>query len=110
MKRTIAVVSMMLFVASMLAFAAAPPADKKLETKQGAVTFSHSAHEKAGAKCADCHHKGGEDKACNSCHNKESKVKLFDAIHKTTCKECHAKELAAGKKAPKACGDCHKKA
>ncbi len=110
MRRMLAVLGGLLAV-SMWVFAAEVPADKKFETKQGTVMFSHSLHEKAGAQCSDCHHsKEAEGKPCSACHTKDSKVKLFNAIHGKICKDCHAKQAAAGKKTPKACNDCHKKA
>ncbi len=108
-----------LFLVSMCVMAAEIPADKatiKFETKMGTVTFPHKAHVDKGAKCEDCHHavKGMEAKNnCAACHDaKEAKgnaPKLADAVHKT-CKGCHEKAVAAGKKAPgKDCKSCHVK-
>jgi hypothetical protein len=88
----------------------------KFDTKMGTVTFPHKAHVEKGAKCEDCHHpvKGMEAKhLCSDCHSateaKGDVPKLADAVHKT-CKGCHEKSVAAGKKAPsKDCKSCHVK-
>lgn len=109
-----------LFVVGMVAVAADIPADKaviKFDSKMGTVTFPHKAHVEKGAKCVDCHHTQKEGQAvetCGKCHDaKEAKgnaPKLQDAVHKS-CKGCHEKSVAAGKKAPgKECKACHVKA
>ena len=93
----------------------------------GAVTLNHKAHTATyGAKCGNCHHaskpekpmKGAQEK-CGDCHTKVAaapmKTKLQGAFHdpmakKGTCIDCHQQAIAAGKKAPAKCADCHKKA
>jgi hypothetical protein len=108
-----------MFLVSMCVMAADIPAGKetiKFDTKMGTVTFPHKAHVEKGAKCEDCHHpvKGMEAKhLCSDCHSateaKGDVPKLADAVHKT-CKGCHEKSVAAGKKAPsKDCKSCHVK-
>jgi hypothetical protein len=92
----------------------------------GGVKLDHAKHAKDyGAKCTDCHHASKPEKAnkaeqqkCSDCHTKVAaapmKTKYQNAFHDATakggtCAGCHAKAVAAGKKAPKVCGDCHKK-
>ncbi len=107
-----------LFLVSMCVMAADVPADKatiKFDSKIGTITFSHQAHS-TYAKCEECHHGMKADetaKSCGACHGKEAKgavAKLSDAAHKS-CRGCHEKAIAAGKKAPgKECKACHVKA
>jgi hypothetical protein len=96
------------------------------DAPNGAVTFDHGKHTKAGAKCEDCHHASKPEKAatkaqqaCRDCHTKPPaagmKTARQAAFHnpmaKTgTCVSCHIKQAAAGKTAPTKCADCHKKA
>jgi hypothetical protein len=94
----------------------------------GGVKLDHAKHAKEyGAKCTDCHHASkpekamkGENQKCSDCHTKTAaapmKTKYQNAFHDATAKAgtcigCHAKAVAAGKKAPAAgkCADCHKK-
>jgi hypothetical protein len=92
----------------------------------GAVKFDHKAHTAAGAKCTDCHHAsrpekpmtGAKQQKCDTCHTKVAtapmKTKLQAAFHNPmakqgTCIDCHLKQVAAGKKAPTKCNECHKK-
>lgn len=111
MKKFIAVFAGLLAAGAFALAATAPTAPIKLTAKNGDVTFNHKTH--ADAKCADCHHADADKPAaCTTCHGKDPKApKVFDAFHKGehSCKPCHEKAIAAGKKAPKACGDCHKK-
>jgi hypothetical protein len=90
----------------------------------GGVKFTHAAHEKL-TKCETCHHASKpempnktEFQACTECHTKTvaapMKTNVRAAFHdpmakKGTCVDCHAKESAAGKKAPMKCAECHKK-
>lgn len=116
--RKVALLVAGLFLVGVCAMAADIPAGKeviKFDSKMGTVTFQHKAHVDMGAKCEDCHHavKGEAKSNCAACHDaKEAKgnePKLADAIHKT-CKGCHEKTVAAGKKAPgKECKSCHVK-
>ena len=114
MKRTFVALLALVAVCSW-ALAATPPETKTFEAKNGNVTFPHKAHVSGGIKCTECHHAGKMD-ACSSCHTAEAKdkqPKLHDAIHgkgKFSCATCHAAKVAEGKKAPKTCTDCHKKA
>ncbi len=89
------------------------------------VTFNHATHEKL-AKCDACHHASkaamplkAPQQACTDCHTKAGSekvtTKLQAAFHNPTakaglCIDCHSKQAAAGKKTPKTCNDCHKKA
>ena len=92
----------------------------------GGVKLEHAKHAKEyGAKCTDCHHASKPEKAakalqqkCSDCYTKAAeapmKTKYQAAFHdpmakKGTCADCHAKAVAAGKKAPAKCADCHKK-
>ena len=92
----------------------------------GGVKLEHAKHTKEyGAKCVDCHHASksempgkAEQQKCTDCHTKVAaapmKTKLQAAFHdpmakKGTCANCHVKAIAAGKKAPAKCADCHKK-
>ena len=92
----------------------------------GGVKFDHGAHQKlVGDKCDTCHHaskpekpsKAKEEK-CQDCHTKTAtapmkttaKLAFHDNMAKAgTCINCHIKEVAAGKKAPLKCAECHKK-
>ena len=92
----------------------------------GGVKFDHGAHAKHAAdKCETCHHASKAEKPaksaqenCQNCHTKtatapmktSAKLAFHDSMAKTgTCINCHAKEMAAGKKAPVKCAECHKK-
>jgi len=92
----------------------------------GGVKFDHAAHAKlSGDKCETCHHASKPEKPakaaqekCQSCHTKTAtapmktyaKIAFHDSAAKAgTCINCHAKEVAAGKKAPLKCVECHKK-
>jgi hypothetical protein len=107
MKRFIAV----LFVAGFMAAGAlvATAADKgqetvKYETKMGAVTFEHQAHQTRVEDCTTCHHAGVEAGKCSTCHDVDPAApKQKDAFHKL-CKDCHK-----DKGGPTGCKDCHKK-
>ena len=117
--RRVALLVAGLFLVGTCVMAAEIPADKatiKIDAKNGAVTFPHKAHADQGVKCAECHHETKEaetPKACTACHAKEAKDKMpkwMDAAHKS-CRGCHEKTVAAGKKAPgKDCKGCHAKA
>jgi hypothetical protein len=92
----------------------------------GGVKFDHKAHVAAAdKKCETCHHASKPEKpsksaqeACTDCHTTPAvapmKTKKQAAFHdptakKGTCMDCHTKAVAAGKKAPTKCTDCHKK-
>ena len=91
---------------------------------RGTVTFTHAKHGKA-SECANCHHESRPEKpytkpkeACGNCHVAEPvapvTTSLRNAFHNTSertglCFDCHKKEVAAGKEAPTACNDCHKR-
>ena len=94
----------------------------------GGVKFDHKAHVAAAdKKCETCHHASKPEKpskaaqeACQDCHTPTAtapmKTKTQAAFHdptakKGTCIDCHAKAVAAGKKAPAPgkCMECHKK-
>jgi hypothetical protein len=131
MRRVSVLIVGVLFIAgAMLAGAQAPKAPGVVVLKgapNGDVTFDHAAHVKAAAsKCDGCHHAskpekpaGAAQEACRKCHTKAAtapmKTKLQAAFHNPmakagTCVDCHVKLVAAGKKAPAKCTDCHKKA
>jgi hypothetical protein len=91
----------------------------------GGVKFDHARHSAGGATCESCHHaskpekpsKGPHDK-CQGCHTStvEAPMKTVaqHAFHAASakgglCIDCHAKQVAAGKKAPTKCPECHKK-
>lgn len=68
----------------------------------GAVTMSHSVHEKAGVDCIVCHHKENNDarvKECAQCHYGDEG---FDVMH-GLCVDCHI----GRKKGPQKCMECH---
>ncbi len=92
----------------------------------GGVKFEHKVHvARAGNKCETCHHPSKPEKplkspqeACMDCHTKPPqpgmKTGLPAAFHNPmaqagTCIDCHRQQLAAGKKPPLKCTDCHKK-
>ena len=92
----------------------------------GGVKLEHAKHAKDyGAKCTDCHHASKPEKPmkaaqekCTTCHTKAAtapmKTTLQGAFHAPmakagTCVDCHTKAIAAGKKAPTKCNECHKK-
>ncbi len=92
----------------------------------GAVKFEHKLHvARAANKCETCHHASKPEKplkapqeACMDCHTKPPqpgmKTGLPAAFHNPmaqagTCIDCHKQQLAAGKKPPLKCTDCHKK-
>jgi hypothetical protein len=92
----------------------------------GGVKFDHKAHVATGTKCIVCHHASKPEKPskaaqenCMDCHTKTAtppmKTKTQAAFHNPTataglCIDCHKKEVAAGKKAPTKCAECHQKA
>ena len=91
---------------------------------RGTVTFTHAKHAKS-IECSACHHASRAERpytkprqACADCHLAEPAApvttSLKAAFHNTaertgTCYDCHKKEVAAGKDAPTACNDCHKR-
>ena len=91
---------------------------------RGTVTFTHAKHAKA-MDCGNCHHESRPERpytkpreACGDCHVAEPiaplTTTLRNAIHNTAartgvCYDCHKKTVAAGKDAPTACNDCHKR-
>jgi len=89
MKKLLAVVLMVLFVAS-----AAVAADMMtVKSKTGDVTFNHKVH--------------GETAECKACHGEGTPGKLTlgkESAHKL-CKGCHETK----KTGPTKCFDCHKK-
>ncbi len=89
MKRTIAAIVMVLFIAS---FAMA--ADMMtMKAKNGDVTFNHKVH--------------GDTATCKACHGESTPGKLtlgMDSAHKL-CKGCHESKKAG----PTKCMECHKK-
>lgn len=92
----------------------------------GAVTFQHKLHEeRAEGRCETCHHASRPEKpqtrpyqACRECHTRPAgegmKTVRQAAFHNPaaqagTCADCHKRQLAAGRKPPQKCFDCHKK-
>ncbi|MGQ9916232.1 MAG: cytochrome c3 family protein, partial [Bryobacteraceae bacterium] len=92
----------------------------------GSVAFPHKAHEgMPGVQCEICHHASKPEKpetrpnqACRDCHTKPPaagmKTSRQAAFHNSTaqsgvCVNCHKRELAAGKKPPLKCAECHRK-
>lgn len=91
---------------------------------RGPVVFAHAEHAKT-VECSVCHHESRSERpytkprqACGECHLAEPAppvtTSLRNAFHNTatrtgTCYDCHKKEVAAGKDAPTACNDCHKR-
>ncbi|HTP06481.1 MAG TPA: cytochrome c3 family protein [Nitrospirota bacterium] len=92
MKRIVAVVVLLLFVAAPVIAADTVT----LKSKMGDVTFNHKVH--------------GEKAGCKACHPTEPATKFSlggkDPAHKL-CAGCHT-EKKAGPQANK-CMDCHKK-
>ena len=87
--------------------------------------FPHKRHQ-ALFKCEECHHtqstagkKGpyveGQEKKCESCHNKEFHKDLhnldgLNSLHEVChalCKGCHRRVEREGKRAPIKCAGCH---
>jgi len=110
-----------------LAQAAKEPATIVLSgSPLGGVRFDHKAHAKdRHIKCDTCHHASKPEKPmkaaqekCQDCHTRVAvapmKTKAQAAFHdpmarKGICVDCHEKSIAAGKKSPSKCADCHKK-
>ena len=129
MSKVILVFALILGVALLAGPAAAqtPPAGKVVlkGNPMGGVNFDHAKHAKlvGDAKCDTCHHASKPEMAakakqekCQTCHTKAAtapmkttaKLAFHDAMAKKgTCIDCHAKEVAAGKKAPMKCNECH---
>jgi len=92
--------------------------------RRGNVTFTHATHAQA-TECVTCHHASKDAKPltspqqkCGDCHTNPATepvtTSLRNAFHITAeekglCFDCHTKEIAAGKKAPAVCDDCHKR-
>jgi predicted CXXCH cytochrome family protein len=84
--------------------------------------FPHKKHQGMFA-CQDCHHtkdatgkKGpyvaGQEKMCDSCHNKDlpnPELNSLKAAGHALCKECHKRKEKEGKNAPVKCTGCHTK-
>ena len=84
--------------------------------------FPHKKHQET-IKCEECHHtmdaagkKGpyvaGQEKKCETCHNKDFKnpeLNAWKGIGHARCKECHKEMEKAGKNAPTKCTGCHTK-
>ena len=84
--------------------------------------FPHKKHQET-IKCEECHHtmdaagkKGpyvaGQEKKCETCHNKDFKnpeLNSWKGIGHARCKECHKEMEKAGKNAPTKCTGCHTK-
>ncbi len=106
-----AIVMMAVFSAGVIVAGNAPDVItiKAVQKAKGPVVFPHKAHaEKAGIKCAECHHKdaAGKEQTCSTCHKAEKTgeaVSFKDAMH-NSCKSCHQKMG----KGPTKCNDCHK--
>lgn len=116
-------------VAAAAALGQNPPAPEVIvldDAALGAVTFRHKMHEeRAEGKCETCHHASRPEKpqtrpwqACRECHTRPvqegMKTIRQAAFHNPpaqsgTCADCHKRQLAAGKKPPQKCFDCHKK-
>ncbi len=89
MKKALAVVLMVLFVASV----AAAADTRTMKSATGDVTFNHKVH--------------GATAGCKACHSESTPAQLTlnkDTGHKL-CKGCHD----AKKAGPTKCFDCHKK-
>ncbi len=89
MKKLLAIVLMVLFVASV----AVAVEMVTMKAKTGDVTFNHKVH--------------GEKNECKTCHGEGTPGKLTlgkDSAHKL-CKGCHDTKKAG----PTKCFDCHKK-
>jgi Class III cytochrome C family len=113
--------------AGVLAQAAKEPGTVVLTgSPMGGVKLDHKAHAKdRGIKCETCHHASKPEKPmkaaqqkCQDCHTKVAtppmKTKTQAAFHdpmakKGICVDCHQQSIAAGKKSPSKCADCHKK-
>lgn len=130
MRKLLAIILALVFVTVVVGIAVA--ADEKtpqdiytLKAPNGAVKFDHKKHA-ASTKCETCHHASKPEKplksahqACADCHTNPAqapvKTKLQAAFHNPTaasglCVDCHKKEVAAGKKPPTKCTECHVKA
>ncbi|WP_020676586.1 cytochrome c3 family protein [Geopsychrobacter electrodiphilus] len=86
------------------AMAADGPAEIKLSSKMGDVTFSHAKHQSKIAECTECHHKGLETPKCTSCHGVKAGIPDAKKVFHAQCKGCHAKSGG-----PTKCKDCHVK-
>ena len=89
----------------------------RIQSPMGGVKFDHAKHSKLdGVKCEACHHASKPEKPstsahqkCQGCHTKTAtapmKTNSQGAFHVAMaksglCIDCHAKTIAAGKKAP----------
>lgn len=121
-----------LFCAALLAQGPKAPAPKAPDTilmkdaAIGGVMLNHKLHDqRTGGKCDTCHHASKAEKpetrpyqACRDCHTKPPaapvKTSRQAAFHNSSaqsgvCIDCHKKEVAAGKKPPLKCAECHKR-
>lgn len=126
-KSAIPVLTVLLFLAAVTAFAFHGPAKITIDAKggkQGPVALDHHKHQKlTNNACDKCHHmnKGltdaGAAKAkvakCSTCHTKAqgklgtiAEASLTKNPYHVNCIGCHK----AQKKGPVACTGCHKKA
>ncbi|MCM2254665.1 MAG: cytochrome c family protein [Vicinamibacteria bacterium] len=98
-----------------------------MPAKPGTVHFDHGRHTGAiGAACETCHHPSRAEKplatanqACRDCHAMPAappvRTSRQAAFHDPraatgTCIGCHKEAVAAGRKAPLKCAECHKRA
>lgn len=109
---------------ALLALALAPSAlaaegTVVLETKVGAVAFSHKGHVDRRIECKTCHHveDAWKEQRCRACHGETESAdgtpSIRIAIHGEDnksgfCVGCHVRDKTG--KAPSKCPDCHKKA
>ena len=128
LKKTIsiaAIVALAFCLSAGISAANSGPAEMVLKTAKAKkpATFPHKKHQDM-LECAQCHHTknadgtqgayvAGEEKKCESCHNKtdmtNAKLNSFKNAAHANCKACHKKAAADGKKAPTKCNGCHVK-
>lgn len=106
MKRILAALAAVAFLAAGAAYAAAPAGKVTIKqgeaAKQGPVTFDHAGAGHKALKCETCHAKaeGGKiegldmkkgHETCQKCHNETAKADAAKAGIKA-CTNCHAKK------------------
>jgi cytochrome c553 len=89
---------------ALVAIAANGPAEIKMETKMGDISFAHAQHQNKISDCTECHHKGTDIPNCTGCHGAKEGVAAAKKAFHDQCKGCHKKSGG-----PTKCKGCHVK-
>ena len=104
--RTLIVLLVVGFLAAtvLLTAAANGPAEIRLSTKMGDITFAHAQHQAKISTCTECHHKGTEAPKCTGCHGIDASAPAAKKAFHDQCRGCHRESGG-----PTKCKDCHVK-